>query len=65
MLGVDDVDFSFLDENFSEGGLVLDVLVGIPGDNEVRDNAPVDDVGNYPDGLLVKLSPDIIVLTTG
>ena len=65
MVGVDDVDFASPDETFPEGGLLLDVIVGIPGKNGVRANAPVEKSANDPGGVLIETSPNIIVVATG
>ena len=65
MLLFDDVDYVSLDETFSEGGILFDVIVGIPGKNGGRANAPADEADNYHDGVLISMSSKLTILATG
>ena len=57
LLGVDDVNFSLPDDKLFKWNGVRDVLVLVPINNGVCVEAPIYEVVNDPDGVLVTETP--------
>ena len=63
LLGVDDVKISSPDYKVCECNFVGDVLVSIQGNNGRRNQAPVDEAGDYPDVILITEASDYITVS--
>ena len=65
MLGVDDVNFISLDDKVCEFNFLGYVIVLVPGKNGSCTKAPVDEVVDDPDEILITETPEFIVVYTG
>ena len=63
MLGVDDVKFAPPDDRVCEWNGVGYFLVFVPSNNGSCNKAPVDEVVNDPDGVLITETPEIILVS--
>ena len=53
-LGVDDINFESPDDNICEWNCVGDVIMIILGNTRIYTQAPVAELGDEPDGILIK-----------
>ena len=62
---VDDVNFTSPDDKVCEWNCVWGIIGIIPVKNGSCNQAPADEAGYYPDGILISEAPELITVSTG